>query len=58
MQEIRTELLEGDWKTIKYIEGVLSEEDFAIHKNERQSLRDEYNLIEIELDVLTAVQGE
>lgn len=52
MQDIRTELTQSDWKTIKYAEGSLSEEDYQIHITERASLRDEYNTLELELALL------
>lgn len=52
MPEILIELTSSDWKTIKYQEGALSEEEFEAHKIERQSLREEYNALELELGAL------
>lgn len=48
MQEITQELSASDWKTIKYMEGGLSEEDYIVHKADRARLRDEYNTLEEE----------
>jgi hypothetical protein len=48
LQEIRTELTQGDWKTIKYAEGGLPEEEFQKHLAERIALRDTYNTLEAE----------
>jgi hypothetical protein len=49
MGEIRSELSQGDWKTIKYQEGGLDEEKYQVHLKERADLRKEYNTLELEL---------
>ena len=49
LQEIKSELAQGDWKNDKYLEGALSEEDFILHKLLRAELRAEYNQLEEEL---------
>lgn len=53
MSEIVSELNSTDWKTIKFIEGELSEDDFNSHKQTRSDLRLEYNTLETELSDLT-----
>jgi hypothetical protein len=52
LQEIRTELSQGDWKTIKYAEGGLDEKEYKTHLEMRSSLRDEYNSLELEQNKL------
>ena len=39
-----------DYKAIKYAEGILTEEEYAPIKAERQALRDEINRLELELN--------
>lgn len=50
MIEIRKKQLEeSDYKAIKYAEGLLTEEEYAPIKAERQQMRDEINRLEAEL---------
>lgn len=49
LQAITQELKEQDYKTLKYIEGDLSEEEFITHKTHKNALREEYNTLEDEL---------
>lgn len=58
LQEIKSELTQGDWKNSKYLEGALSEEAWELHKTERAELRAEYNLIETELAQLISEDRE
>jgi phage-related protein len=53
LQEIRAELAQGDWKTIKHQEGGLSEKDWEVHTSKRASLRSEFNKLELEFKTLT-----
>ena len=46
MNDIRVELQASDYKALKYIEGDLSEDEWAIIKAERQALREEYQTLE------------
>lgn len=52
MISILARLQESDWKTIKYIEGSLSKEDFDIHTAYKAQLRLEYNILESEQNAL------
>lgn len=52
ISEIRVLLSKTDYKTTKYIEGSLSEEEFSVHKSEREELRAEYRSLEEELFLL------
>lgn len=52
LQEITQILKINDYKTLKYIEGDLSEEDFIVHKTLKNDLRTEYNTLEEELNNL------
>lgn len=47
--ELKTNLSETDYKAIKYSEGLISDEDYAPIKAERQAWRDEINKLEQEL---------
>lgn len=49
MEAIKVELDSYDYKVFKYVEGALSEEEFAIVKETKANLRAEYNALEIEL---------
>lgn len=49
MSEIKQELNASDWKSIKRLEGSLSDEDWQVHIDTRAKLREEYNLLELEL---------
>lgn len=55
LHDIRIELLEGDWKTIKFMELGTESPEFIQHKSRRQDLRLEYNTLETELASLIAV---
>ena len=46
---LKLKLQESDYKAIKYAEGILTEEEYAPIKAERQALRDEINRLELEL---------
>ena len=48
MNELKEKLRETDYKAIKYAEGLISEEDYATIKAERQGWRDEINLLQDE----------
>lgn len=45
LSEIVSELNRDDWKTIKRLEGALSDEEWNIHIAKRKELRDEHNSI-------------
>lgn len=49
MDEIKVELSQTDYLTMKFIEGELSDEEYEPHKAHRASLREEYNRLENEL---------
>ena len=42
-------LSDTDYKAIKYAEGLISKEDYASTKKQRQEWRNEINLLELEL---------
>ena len=46
---LKLKLQESDYKAIKYAEGILTEEEYAPIKAERQAIRDEINRLEKEL---------
>ena len=46
---LKHKLAETDYKAIKYAEGLLTEEEYAPTKTERQAMRDEINRLEAEL---------
>lgn len=46
---LKAELQKTDYKAIKYAEHILSEEEYAPIKAERQRIRDEINRLEQEL---------
>ena len=50
--ELKELLLESDYRTLKYIEGEYTEEEFAPYKNQRHSYREEINELEEELSEL------
>lgn len=52
LKTIRMELQATDYKAIKFGEGALTEEEYAPIRLERQTLRDEYNTLEAELETL------
>lgn len=48
--EIKSKLATTDYQAIKYAEGCISEEDYAPIKAQRQSLRDQINALEKQLN--------
>lgn len=44
---LKKKLADTDYKAIKYAEGLISEEDYAPIKAERQRIRDEINRLEL-----------
>lgn len=47
INELKEKLRETDYQAIKYAEGLINEEDYAVIKAERQGWRDEINLLQI-----------
>lgn len=47
---LKAQLSETDYKAIKHSEGLISEEDYAPIKAERQAIRDQINALEAELE--------
>lgn len=45
LAKLKAEMAETDYKTLKYAEGILTEEEYAPIKTERASLRDKINAI-------------
>ena len=50
IEELKAKLAETDYKTLKYVEGELTEEEFLAEKLERALWRAEINRLEAELD--------
>ena len=50
ISEIKAKLSETDYQAIKYVEGFISEADYAQIKAQRQVWRDEINALEAELE--------
>lgn len=48
INELKEKLRETDYKAIKYAEGLINEEDYAVIKAERQRWRDKINELESE----------
>lgn len=48
IEELKQKLSDSDYKAIKYAEGLISEEDYAPIKKQRQQWRNEINLLELE----------
>ena len=48
--ELKIKLEQTDYKTIKYVEGYITEEQYIPIKEQRQLWRDEINKLEIELN--------
>lgn len=46
---LKCKLKDSDYKAIKYAEGILTEEEYAPIKAERQALREEINRLEQQL---------
>ena len=49
MEEIKQELSSLDYKTIKFLEGELTKEEYDSNKEYKQSLREKYNKLEKKL---------
>ena len=49
IDHLKTQLQQTDYKAIKYAEGLISEEEYAPIKAERQSIRDQINELEASL---------
>ena len=49
INELKGKLRETDYQAIKYAEGLMSDEDYAVIKAERQGWRDEINKLEGEV---------
>lgn len=47
--ELKLKLKQTDYQAIKYVEGQLTEEEYAPIKAQRQKWRDEINLLESEV---------
>ena len=52
MQEIVAELQSMDYKTSKYVDGDYSEEEWSVIVAKRKELREEYKLIEDQLELV------
>ena len=50
--ELKNELLQSDYKAIKFAEGWISEKDYAPIREERQEIRNRINSLQEELDSL------
>lgn len=50
IERLKDALHESDYKAIKHSEGLISDEDYQSIKEERQSIRDEINKVEIMTD--------
>ena len=48
INELKEKLRETDYQAIKYAEGLISEEDYAVIKKQRQEWRDKINELESE----------
>lgn len=49
INRIRQKLKSTDYQAIKYAEGLINDEDYALIKAQRQSWRDEINALEEQL---------
>lgn len=47
--QLKQNLSDTDYKAIKFAEGLISEEDYAPTKKQRQEWRNQINLLELEL---------
>lgn len=52
IQNLKTDLSNTDYKTLKYLEGFLSETEFEEAKNIRQINREKINVLEEEIQTL------
>ena len=58
MQQInqkKWELSQTDYKAIKFAEGLITEEEYAPIKAERQAMRDEINALQAQIDKLSSL---
>lgn len=53
IMELKQQLAQTDYKAIKYAEGWISEADYAPIKAERQTIREEINRLESEINEYT-----
>ena len=56
IQELEAALRSEDWKTIKYVEGGMTEEEWSAHIAARAAIRAEHNLAELKLTTPLYVQ--
>lgn len=49
IEGLKQQLANTDYKAIKFAEGLISEEDYAPIKKQRQEWRNQINLLELEL---------
>ncbi len=56
--ELKKQLLDTDYKALKYAEGAISDADYADIKAQRQAWRDEINRIEAEVESMRESGGE
>lgn len=49
ISRLKQELAETDYKALKYIDGALSEEEYAPVREQRQALRNQINELEAEI---------
>lgn len=56
IQELEAALRSEDWKTIKYVEGGMTETEWAAHIAARAAIRAEHNLAELKLTTPPYVQ--
>lgn len=53
INELKQEISATDYKTLKYVEGYFTEEEYLPIKTQRQSIRNEINSLEEELESLS-----
>ena len=58
IQDLKRQLAATDYKAIKHSEGLISEEDYAPIKAERQAIRERINALEAQLAAPAAEQTE
>lgn len=54
---LKDQLSSTDYKTMKWIEGKLTENEYQISCNERQNIRDQINLLDSEIEELSKVSN-
>lgn len=52
INELKAQLSATDYKALKYVEGWLTEDEYAPVKAQRQAIRDEINAIEAEISCM------